>query len=235
MPCPGARHVDARIPVRILNFAWHRLEWPPVESLAGPVDIAHSLHPLLMPSRGARPGRHHPRPLFSRSPRSDRREKSAATTRRSPPITRGAPMPSSSSRSTRAARSSSACASPPTGSPSARRRRPPWPPRAEPPAPGPNPVHRHASSRARTSPGLLRAYAALAARRPDAPELVLAGRLPAEANRRAARRRTAALAGRRARTSATSATPNVSGSIARRRCWSCRRSTRASACRRSKR
>lgn len=51
---PGAGVVDARVPVRALNFAWHRLGWPPVERFAGPIDIAHSLHPLLMPARRAR-------------------------------------------------------------------------------------------------------------------------------------------------------------------------------------
>ncbi len=51
---PGARLVDARVPVRLLNFAWHRLGWPPIERFAGPVDIAHSAHPLLMPARAAR-------------------------------------------------------------------------------------------------------------------------------------------------------------------------------------
>ena len=50
----GARVVDLRIPVRALNAAWHRLGWPPVERFAGPIDIAHSLHPLLMPARRAR-------------------------------------------------------------------------------------------------------------------------------------------------------------------------------------
>jgi glycosyltransferase involved in cell wall biosynthesis len=50
---PGASTVDARIPVTFLNLAWHRLEWPPVELLAGSVDVAHSLHPLLMPTRRA--------------------------------------------------------------------------------------------------------------------------------------------------------------------------------------
>jgi glycosyltransferase involved in cell wall biosynthesis len=45
--------VDAHIPVSVLNFAWHRLEWPPVEWLSGPVDVAHSAHPLLMPARRA--------------------------------------------------------------------------------------------------------------------------------------------------------------------------------------
>ena len=70
---PGAVVVDARIPVSVLNFAWHRLEWPPVERLAGPVDIAHSAHPLLMPARRARQGRHHPRPRLPRSPGADAR------------------------------------------------------------------------------------------------------------------------------------------------------------------
>lgn len=51
---PGAHVVDRRVPVRVLNLAWHRLEWPPVELLAGPQDVAHSLHPLLMPSRKAK-------------------------------------------------------------------------------------------------------------------------------------------------------------------------------------
>lgn len=49
----GTVRADARIPVRALNLAWHRFEWPPVERLAGPVDVAHSLHPLLMPARRA--------------------------------------------------------------------------------------------------------------------------------------------------------------------------------------
>lgn len=46
---PGAQIVDARVPVRILNLAWHRLEWPRVERFAGRIDIAHSTHPLLLP------------------------------------------------------------------------------------------------------------------------------------------------------------------------------------------
>lgn len=50
----GARFVDRRIPVRVLNLAWHRLGWPPVELLAGGrYDVAHSLHPLLLPARRA--------------------------------------------------------------------------------------------------------------------------------------------------------------------------------------
>jgi glycosyltransferase involved in cell wall biosynthesis len=50
---PGAERVDARVPVRLLNLAWHRLEWPPVERFAGAVDVAHSAHPLLMPASAA--------------------------------------------------------------------------------------------------------------------------------------------------------------------------------------
>ena len=47
----GASAMDVRIPVRVLNFAWHRLEWPPVEMLAGSVDVAHAAHPLMIPVR----------------------------------------------------------------------------------------------------------------------------------------------------------------------------------------
>ena len=50
---PGAALIDARIPVTLLNFCWHRLEWPPIEQFTGRVDVAHSLHPLLMPARAA--------------------------------------------------------------------------------------------------------------------------------------------------------------------------------------
>lgn len=52
-PLPGADVVDRRIPVLLLNFAWHRLEWPPVEALAGRIDVAQSVHPLLLPARRA--------------------------------------------------------------------------------------------------------------------------------------------------------------------------------------
>jgi glycosyltransferase involved in cell wall biosynthesis len=51
---PGVRIVDQRIPVRALNLAWHRLGWPPVETVVGGTyDVAHSPHPLLLPSRSA--------------------------------------------------------------------------------------------------------------------------------------------------------------------------------------
>jgi glycosyltransferase involved in cell wall biosynthesis len=50
----GAAIVDRRVPVRVLNLAWHRLGWPPAETLTGRAfDVTHSLHPLILPSRSA--------------------------------------------------------------------------------------------------------------------------------------------------------------------------------------
>jgi len=50
----GLAVIDRRVPVRVLNFAWHRLEWPTIESLTGRAfDVVHSLHPLLMPAKRA--------------------------------------------------------------------------------------------------------------------------------------------------------------------------------------
>ena len=53
-PSPAVRSVDVRIPVRVLNYSWHRLGWPPVEWLAGSgYDVVHSPHPLLIPTNHA--------------------------------------------------------------------------------------------------------------------------------------------------------------------------------------
>ena len=50
----GAATVDRRVPVRLLNLAWHRLGWPPAETIAGGTyDVVHSPHPLLLPARAA--------------------------------------------------------------------------------------------------------------------------------------------------------------------------------------
>jgi glycosyltransferase involved in cell wall biosynthesis len=50
----GAAVVDLRVPVRLLNFAWHRLERPSAETLTRRAyDVAHSSHPLLLPARAA--------------------------------------------------------------------------------------------------------------------------------------------------------------------------------------
>jgi glycosyltransferase involved in cell wall biosynthesis len=57
LPAPelgGAATVDRRVPVGLLNFAWHRMEWPPIDTLVrGSIDLTHSLHPLMMPARRA--------------------------------------------------------------------------------------------------------------------------------------------------------------------------------------
>jgi glycosyltransferase involved in cell wall biosynthesis len=50
---PSARIVDRRIPVRALVWAWNRLEWPPVDWLAGSCDVVHSQSPLLIPTSAA--------------------------------------------------------------------------------------------------------------------------------------------------------------------------------------
>lgn len=50
----GASFVDRRIPVSLLNLAWHRFNWPPAEAIAGgSFDVAHSMHPLILPARRA--------------------------------------------------------------------------------------------------------------------------------------------------------------------------------------
>lgn len=49
----GAQVVDRRIPNQILNALWHRLEWPPIETVAGSFDVAHAAHPLLIPAHRA--------------------------------------------------------------------------------------------------------------------------------------------------------------------------------------
>ncbi len=52
----AAHAIDRRVPVSLLNFAWHRLRWPPAELLAGvDFDVTHALHPLIIPSRRAAP------------------------------------------------------------------------------------------------------------------------------------------------------------------------------------
>jgi glycosyltransferase involved in cell wall biosynthesis len=46
---------DHRWPVRVLNFAWNHLSYPPIESfLKTSLDVGHSPTPLVMPTRNAR-------------------------------------------------------------------------------------------------------------------------------------------------------------------------------------
>jgi glycosyltransferase involved in cell wall biosynthesis len=59
-PAPGISHelsnvriADRRVPVRVLTWAWNRLQWPPVEWLAGECSVVHSQSPLLIPAARA--------------------------------------------------------------------------------------------------------------------------------------------------------------------------------------
>jgi glycosyltransferase involved in cell wall biosynthesis len=49
----GATIVDRRVPVSLLTRLWNGPGWPPVEMLAGTVDVAHSISPVLIPARHA--------------------------------------------------------------------------------------------------------------------------------------------------------------------------------------
>ena len=54
-PGPNFKVHDLRWPVRLLNFGWNRLDFPPIEILLKtPIQIAHSPMPLVMPTRTAR-------------------------------------------------------------------------------------------------------------------------------------------------------------------------------------
>jgi glycosyltransferase involved in cell wall biosynthesis len=53
---PGNVHLaDKRLPVRVLNLTWNRLEAPALDRLVGaPLDLIHSPHPLMIPGKKAR-------------------------------------------------------------------------------------------------------------------------------------------------------------------------------------
>jgi len=175
---PGARHIDARVPVRALNFAWHRLEWPSIESFAGPVEVVHSLHPLLIPSRrAARLVTVHDLYFLDRPAatageiRRDYAGLAADHVRRAD----GVVVISEYTKRLVVERFRVEAETVHVCLPAA----PAWPRRAEPSAPGPILFVGTIEPR-KNVPGLLRAYADLIKRRPDAPELVLAGRLPSQ-------------------------------------------------------
>lgn len=175
---PGAGAVDVRVPVKVLNLLWHRLEWPPVQWFAGAVDLAHSMHPLLMPARNAvrfvtiydlyfldRPQetwaeirRDYARLAPAHARRADRVVVISAHTRRQVEERLGVPP-----------ERIVVC---PPGAPD-------WPAREDPEPGGPILFVGTIEPR-KNVPGLLAAYGRLVARYPDAPKLVLAGRLPPE-------------------------------------------------------
>jgi glycosyltransferase involved in cell wall biosynthesis len=47
--------VDRRLPVRALNLAWNRMQWPSLDTLVrAPLDLIHSPHPLIVPGKKAK-------------------------------------------------------------------------------------------------------------------------------------------------------------------------------------
>jgi glycosyltransferase involved in cell wall biosynthesis len=50
---PRVRCGRRRVPARLLQAAWQRLPWPPVEWLAGPVDVFHATNFVAPPARRA--------------------------------------------------------------------------------------------------------------------------------------------------------------------------------------
>jgi glycosyltransferase involved in cell wall biosynthesis len=170
---PGTRIVDTRVPVRVLNAAWHRLGWPPIELLAGPHDIAQSLHPLLMPARHARQivtihdldFLDHPERTHAEIRRDYRRLAPAHAQRAAAVVTVSRFTASEIVRRLGVSEDRIVICSPGA---------PPWPARASAPAKGP--ILFMGTLEPRKNVGvLLAAYAALLARDPGAPPLWLAG------------------------------------------------------------
>jgi glycosyltransferase involved in cell wall biosynthesis len=173
----GVRVSDSRIPVRVLNFAWHRLGWPPVDLLAGSTDVAHSMHPLMMPARRARVVTIHDLYFL------DRPEHASAEIRRDyPRLARDhahradAVVVNSEYTKTQVIER--------LGVPEGRITvcrpgAPGWTRRSEPAAPG-HILFIGTIAPRKNAPGLLGAFAQLAAAMGDTPELVLAGRITAE-------------------------------------------------------
>jgi glycosyltransferase involved in cell wall biosynthesis len=176
---PGARVVDARVPVRLLNLAWHRLEWPPVEMLAGPCDVSHAMHPLLIPAqRSAQVITIHDLDFL------DHPENTAAEIRRdyaalaARHASRADGVIANSQYTAREARARLNV--PPDRITVCCPGAPAWPARESGPASGIILFIGTVEPR-KNIPGLLAAYSRLVERLPDAPPLVLAGRAAAGA------------------------------------------------------
>ena len=172
---PGASQIDARIPVQLLNYAWHRLEWPPVEWVATPADVVHSLHPLLIPSRAAAQVVTIHDLYFL-----DRPEQTAAEIRRDYPVLAAKHARRADTIVVNSKHTGEAVANR-FGISSERITvcypgRPDWSRRPEPPADGPILFVGTAEPRKNLA-RLLEAYASLVARRASVPSLVIAGNL----------------------------------------------------------
>ena len=171
---PGARRVDARVPVSALNLAWHRLGWPPVDWFAGPVDVAQSMHPLLLPARAAAQFVTIHDLYFLDRPqetRAEMRRDYPALAARHARRAAGVIVPSHYTKTLIEARFGVPSDRVTVCSPGA----PGWPVRDAPAAGGPILFVGTIEPR-KNVPGLLRAYAALVRADPSAPDLVLAGR-----------------------------------------------------------
>jgi glycosyltransferase involved in cell wall biosynthesis len=191
---PGASVVDRRIPVRVLNRLWHRLEWPPVERFSGAIDVAQSAHPLLIPSRdAARLVTVHDLDFL------DHPERTQAEIRRDYP----ALAPGHVRRADRVVVVSEHTAGEVERRLDVPRTRlsvcppgvPPWPMRQHEPATGGCVLFLGTLEPRKNVGILLDAYERLLIKRPDAPALVLAGRVTPEAEVIVGRTRRAPLAG----------------------------------------
>ncbi|MGE0041760.1 MAG: glycosyltransferase family 4 protein [Vicinamibacterales bacterium] len=181
----GARITDWRVPVSILTWAWHHLGWPPADALAGAADVAHSPTPLLLPARRAarvvtvhdldfldhperatgEMRRDYPRLARDHAHRADRVIAVSAYTARQVTARLGVPP----------AKISVCSAGPPAWTAAVAAER------AARQAPGGCVLFVGTLEPRKNVGGLLDAYEALVARRPDAPPLCLAGRAGAAA------------------------------------------------------
>ena len=190
----GVSGVDRRVPVGLLNWLWHRREWPAVEALAtGTFDVVHSPSPLLIPARrAARVITIHDVDFLSHP------ERGAREIRRDYPVLArahahradGVVVPSAHTRDEVARRLELprdrivVC---PVGAPD-------WPTRARPPATG-HLLFVGTIAPRKNVDRLLTAYGQVRERRPDAPPLVLAGQSTPESRETLARLTSPPLAG----------------------------------------
>ena len=191
---PGVTGVDRRVPVRLLNYLWHRTGWPAIESLAlGPFDVVHSPSPLLIPSRSAARVITIHDVDFLRHPEHGVREirrDYAALARLHAHRADGVVVPSAHTGDEVARRLElprdriTVC---PNGAPD-------WPARSRPPTTG-HLLFVGTIAPRKNVDRLLAAYALLRERRPDAPQLVLAGHSTPESGPTLARLTSQPLAG----------------------------------------
>ncbi|MCC7416911.1 MAG: glycosyltransferase family 4 protein [Acidobacteria bacterium] len=175
-----AEPIDRRVPVRLLNLAWHRIGWPGAERLTGRrFDVTHSMHPLLLPARdAAQIVTVHDLDFLAHPERTrgeirrDYPALAAAHARRADAVIVVSPY-TAREVVRRLGVPADRVAICPGAAPA-------WPPRARPPAGGGYILFFGTLEPRKNVGGLLDAYEALTARRADAPELVLAGSVSPE-------------------------------------------------------